>query len=81
MWRGEGEDGTEDLSCEEDHALAPSSDGSMALARERQMSCPCNSGAGHIPRLRFYAAVFCFHAQATCRKIGLGLFWELLLQF
>lgn len=36
MWRGEGEDGHEDLSSDEDHAVTPSCDGSIALSRERQ---------------------------------------------
>lgn len=36
MWRGEGEDGNEDLSSDEDRAITPSCDGSVALSRERQ---------------------------------------------
>lgn len=83
MWRGEGEDGNEDLSSGEDHAVTPSCDGSIALSRERQgenrRAALATQELDPSPGSGFMLLFFTFMPQHLASRLDFAFFLALLL--
>lgn len=69
MRRGEGENGHEDLSSDEDHAITLRHDGSIALSRETKGGNR-RAALGPISAFRFYAVVFNFMPEHLASRLG-----------
>jgi len=79
MWRGEGADGSEDLSSNEDHAVTPSYDGSIALSGERQgenrRAALAIQELDPSPDLGFMLLVFTFMPEHLASRLDFALFF------
>lgn len=73
MCRREGEDGSGELSSEENHAAA--------FFRKRQTSCPCNSGVDTSPGSGFMLLCFAFVPKHLAGRLDFAYFGSFSCSF
>lgn len=83
MWRGEGEDGNEDLSSDKDHAIMASCDGRIALPGERQgenrRAALVTQELDPSPGSGFMLLFFTFMLKCLASRLDFALFLAFLL--